>query len=59
MEKGTAPTPKLTLAAEGKDYMDVVTGKVNAMSAFSAGQAQAQGGSWAGDEVMNFFKLPA
>lgn len=59
VEKGTAPTPKLTLAAEGKDYLDVVTGKVNPMSAFSAGKLKLKGDLGLAMKLMNFFKLPA
>jgi putative sterol carrier protein len=58
VEKGTAPTPKLTLMAEGKDYLDVVTGKVNAMTSFSAGKLKLKGDLGLAMKLMSYFKLP-
>jgi putative sterol carrier protein len=58
VEKGTAENPKLTLMAEGKDYLDVVTGKVNAMTSFSAGKLKLKGDLGLAMKLMNFFKLP-
>lgn len=57
--KGTAESPKLTLTAEGKDYLDVITGKVNPMTAFSAGKIKLKGDLGLAMKLMNFFKLPA
>jgi putative sterol carrier protein len=57
--QGTAETPKLTLMAEGQDYLDVVTGKQNPMAAFSAGKIKLKGDLGLAMKLMNFFKLPA
>jgi len=56
--KGTADNPKLTLAADGADYLAVVTGKLNPMSAFSAGKIKLKGDLGLAMKLMNFFKLP-
>jgi putative sterol carrier protein len=57
--KGTDPAPKLTLTSDAKDYLDIITGKVNAMSAFSAGKLKLKGDLGLAMKLMNFFKLPA
>jgi len=59
VEKGTTENPKLTLTAEAKDYLDVVTGKLNAMAAFSAGKLKLKGDLGLAMKLMNYFKLPA
>ena len=59
VEKGATENPKLTLTAEGKDYLDVITGKVNAMSSFSAGKLKLKGDLGLAMKLMNYFKLPA
>jgi putative sterol carrier protein len=40
---GKAPNPKMTLTADAKDYADIATGKLNAMSAFSSGKLKVGG----------------
>ncbi|HET7010657.1 MAG TPA: SCP2 sterol-binding domain-containing protein [Anaerolineales bacterium] len=59
VRKGTAESPKLTLTADAADYMNVVTGKVNAMSAFAEGKVKLKGDLALAMKLMNFFKLPA
>ncbi|OGO16059.1 MAG: hypothetical protein A2Y93_08455 [Chloroflexi bacterium RBG_13_68_17] len=56
--KGAADNPKLTLMADGADYLAVVTGKLNPMSAFSAGKIKLKGDLGLAMKLMNFFKLP-
>lgn len=58
VEPGTAEAPKLTLTADAADYIAVVTGKLNAMSAFSAGKVKLKGDLGLAMKLMNFFKLP-
>jgi putative sterol carrier protein len=59
VEKGTAEAPNLTLSAEASDYLAVVTGKLNAMSAFAAGKLKLKGDLPLAMKLMSFFKLPA
>jgi putative sterol carrier protein len=56
--RGTAETPKLTLSAEAADYLSIVTGKMNAMSAFAEGRIKLKGDLGLAMKMMNFFKLP-
>jgi putative sterol carrier protein len=56
---GTADAPKLTLSAEAADYLSIVTGKLNAMSAFAEGKVKLKGDLGLAMKLMNFFKLPA
>ena len=56
---GIAENPKLTLAAQASDYLDIITGKVNAMSAFAEGKIKLKGDLGLAMKLMTFFKLPA
>jgi putative sterol carrier protein len=40
-----AENPKLTLSALASDYLDIITGKVNAMSAFAEGKVKLRPGT--------------
>ena len=57
--RGTAEAPKLTLTADAADYLNIVTGKTNAMSAFAEGKVKLKGDLGLAMKLMNFFKLPA
>jgi putative sterol carrier protein len=57
VEQGTAEEPKLTLSADANDYLDIVTGKLNAMSAFAGGKIKLQGDLGMAMKLMNFFKV--
>ena len=59
VEKGTAESPKLTLTADSDDYLKVLTGELNAMSAFAEGKLKLQGDLSLAMKLMGFFKLPA
>ncbi len=59
VEKGVAESPKLTLAADAGDYIDIITGKLNAMSAFAGGKLKLKGDLNLAMKLMDFFKLPA
>jgi len=51
--------PKLTLSALASDYLDIITGKVNAMSAFAEGKVKLRGDLALAMKLMTYFKLPA
>lgn len=59
VEKGVAEDPNLVLTAESQDYLDILTGKLNAMSAFAGGKLKLKGDLNLAMKLMNFFKLPA
>jgi putative sterol carrier protein len=59
VEKGVAESPRLTLIAEAADYLDIITGKLNAMSAFAGGKLKLKGDLNLAMKLMDFFKLPA
>ena len=42
-ESGVAENPKLTIAADAQDMLDIFTGKLNAMAAFSGGKLKLSG----------------
>lgn len=57
VEAGTAENPKLTIAAEAQDMLDIFTGKLNAMAAFSGGKLKLSGDLGLSMKLMNFFKF--
>ena len=57
--QGTTEKPTLTLTAEAADYIDIISGKLNAMAAFSEGRIKLKGDLALAMKLMNFFKLPA
>jgi len=59
VEKGAAEAPSLTLTADSADYLKVLTGELNAMSAFAEGKLKLQGDLSLAMKLMGFFKLPA
>jgi putative sterol carrier protein len=59
VEKTVAPNPKLTLSASASDYLAIITGKLNAMTAFMEGKVKAKGDLNLAMKMMNYFKLPA
>ncbi len=58
-EQGVAENPRLTLIADAGDYIDILTGKLNAMSAFAGGKLKLKGDLNLAMKLMDFFKLPA
>jgi putative sterol carrier protein len=58
VERGVAEDPKLTLSAGSQDYLDILTGKLNAMSAFAGGKLKLKGDLNLAMKLMSFFKLP-
>jgi putative sterol carrier protein len=59
VEPGTTEKPALILTAEAADYLKIVSGKMNAMSAFAEGRIKLKGDLALAMKLMNFFKLPA
>ena len=43
VQSGKAPAPKMTLTADARDYMDIASGKLNPMAAFSSGKLKVGG----------------
>ena len=56
---GTTEKPNLMLTAEAADYLQIIAGKLNAMSAFAEGKIKLKGDLALAMKMMNFFKLPA
>jgi putative sterol carrier protein len=59
VEPGTTDKPNLTLTADSADYLQIISGKLNAMSAFAEGRVKLKGDLALAMKLMNFFKLPA
>ena len=59
VKKGVAEAPRLTLTADAADYLNIITGKLNAMSAFAGGKLKLKGDLNLAMKLMDFFKLPA
>ena len=57
VEKGTADEPTLALTADGLDYIDVVTGKLDGMQAFMQGKLKLKGDMNLAMKMTNFFNL--
>ena len=58
VEKAPAVNPRLTLTANTKDCMDVLTGKLDGMRAFMQGKLKLTGDAALAMKLVNFFKLP-
>ena len=57
VESGTAEDPKLSITADAQDMLEIFTGKMNAMAAFSGGKLKLSGDLGLGMKLMNFFKI--
>lgn len=56
-DTGKAESPRLTINADAQDMLDIFTGKLNAMAAFSSGKLKLSGDLGLSMKLMNFFKL--
>ena len=56
---GVIEAARLTLTAEAADYLAIVTGKLDAMSAFAQGKIKLKGDLALAMKLMGFFKIPA
>ena len=59
VEQGTTESARLTLTAGAQDYLDIVTGKLNAMSAFAQGKIKLKGDLGLAMKLMDFFEVPS
>jgi putative sterol carrier protein len=55
--EGIAEKPNMTLTADSDDYKDVITGKVNGMTAFMQGKVKLAGDLNLAMKFANWFKL--
>jgi putative sterol carrier protein len=56
-ERGTTDNPNLTLTAEASDYIDMITGKLNPMTAIGTKKVVLKGDLNLAMKYMNLFKL--
>jgi len=56
-EAGTTDSPNLTLTAEAGDYIDMITGKLNPMTAIATKKIILKGDLNLAMKYMNLFKL--
>jgi len=56
---GVIEAARLTLTAEGSDYLAIVTGQLDAMSAFAQGKIKLKGDLALAMKLMGFFRIPA
>ncbi len=59
VEQGTTENARLTLTADADDFLKLITGELNAMSAFAQGKVKLKGDLSLAMKLMDFFKLPA
>ena len=57
VEPGTAENPNLTLSAEASNYIDLVTGKLNPMTAIATKKIELKGDLNLAMKYMNLFDL--
>jgi putative sterol carrier protein len=57
VQQGTAPNATMTLSADAQDYKDVITGKLNPMTAFMTGKLRLAGDLNLAMKLTSFFKM--
>jgi putative sterol carrier protein len=55
--EGVADNPNMTLTADSQDYKDVITGKINGMTAFMQGKIKLAGDLNLAMKLPNYFKM--
>ncbi len=57
VEEGVAENPDLTLRMDAEDYVDLITGKLDPMTAFMTGKLQLEGDFTLATRLQSFFGL--
>lgn len=57
VEKGTHPSPKMTLEADSSDYVKIFTGELDGMQAFMQGKLKLSGDLNLAMKLMTMFKI--
>jgi len=57
VEKGTHPSPKMTLTADSSDYVKIFTGELDGMQAFMQGKIKLAGDLNLAMKLMTMFKI--
>ncbi len=56
--EGSTENARLTLTADADDFLELITGDLNAMTAFAQGKVKLKGDLSLAMKLMDFFKLP-
>ncbi len=57
VEEGTAENPTLTLTMDAEDYVDLISGKLDGMTAFMTGKLKLEGDFTLATRLQSFFGL--
>lgn len=57
VNEGTIDNPTLTLTMDSNDYVDMIAGRLNGMSAFMSGQLQLDGDIMLATRLFTMFKM--
>ena len=57
VEKGPMENPTLTLTMDSQDYVDMIAGRLNGMSAFMSGKLQLDGDIMLATRLFTMFKM--
>lgn len=57
VERGTHPSPKMTLTADSQDYVKIFTGELDGMQAFMQGKIKLSGDLNLAMKLMQMFKI--
>lgn len=57
VEEGTAENPTLTLTMDAEDYVDLISGKLDGMTAFMTGKLKLEGDFTLATRLQSFFDL--
>jgi putative sterol carrier protein len=57
VQPGTVPNPQVTLNADAQDFVGVVTGRLNPMTAFMTGRLRVQGDMGLAARIPSLFKM--
>jgi putative sterol carrier protein len=56
--EGRTDNPKVTITMDANDYVDLITGRLNAMSAFMTGKIKLGGDFGLASRLTTFFRAP-